>query len=355
MGSRTSGHGFDAPQGLRVWRANPCRRTTWRRWCVLIGAMPLLGPQRLWANTDKWTGTVSNWSSNTGWSLNHQPGNLDTAQIVGSSSGSNILTFDSVATATNLAVLWIDASKLTTSITLSQATGSLTTGLEIIGYTNSGTLSFSGGTHIVGGSGTNSLYLGYNPASTGNVNITAGSLQILNAPLYVGYNGNGNLTQSGGTVLLSGSGTNGLIVGDNNAGTYTLSGGLLSVSNGATTLGLNLELSNTFNQTGGSNITGTLDIGFFSTSSYSLSNGASLSVISTTTVGDNATGSFTQFGGNASFNSDLQIGDNASSSGTLLQSGGAASVTGNLLLGLQIGVMVSFENQNLGNSLDGSD
>jgi hypothetical protein len=304
---------------------------------ILAGAVSLLIPVRTWASTDKWTGNVTNWSSNTGWSLNHPPGNLDTVVIAGSSGGTNVITFDATATASNLTTLWIDAPNVSTSTKLAQTAGSLTTNLEIVGFTNAGNLFISGGTHTIGGSGSNGLYVGFNLNSTGNLNISNGALNISNSAMVLGLLGTGSVTQSGGNVFVGGSGSNGLIIGDNWAGTYNMSGGTLAATNSGVFVGLNVGFQNAFNQSGGTVTAGTLEVGEQGPAAYAMSNGATLIVNGTTTVGDFTTGSLSVSGGIATLSGDLIIGNTSLGAGTFVQGGGAVSVVGNVLLGVQSG------------------
>ena len=74
------------------------------------------------------------------------------------------------------------------------------------------------------------LYLGYNPGSSGTYNL--GGSGLLSAPNeYLGYSGSGSFTQSGGTNSVPAGGSLALGSGTGSSGTYNLSGsGQLSAS-----------------------------------------------------------------------------------------------------------------------------
>jgi autotransporter-associated beta strand protein len=151
-----------------------------------------------------------------------------------------------------------------------QTGGSNSTGYQYVGTSSSGSFTQSAGVNSVsqdlylgyysGGSGSFSqsggvnqvshdLYLGYNSGSSGSYNLAGGSL--VSNSLYFGYSGSGSFIQSGGTnqtQVLSFYGSN---------ETYKLSGsGLLSVSTSEQIPGP----GNLFQQTGGTNIAGYVDL-----------------------------------------------------------------------------------------------
>ena len=98
-------------------------------------------------------------------------------------------------------------------------------GAEYIGYDGNGVFTQSGGTHTV----PVPLYLGYNADGNGTYNLNSGSLSA--ASEYVGYSGSGTFTQTGGTHTVGTASPNFsfLFVGENNgsSGTYNLGGGSL--------------------------------------------------------------------------------------------------------------------------------
>jgi T5SS/PEP-CTERM-associated repeat protein len=136
--------------------------------------------------------------------------------------------------------------------------------------------------------------------------------------------GTGSISQSGGSVTISG--VNSLYLGDfaGSTGTYVLSGtGSLSVT-GVEYLGD--SGTGTINQTGGVNTIGTLlYIGFNSgsTGSYTLSGTGSVSIAENEIVGYGGTGSFSQSGGVNSINGtyNVDFGYEAGATGTYTLSG----------------------------------
>ena len=176
-------------------------------------------------------------------------------------------------------------------------------GAEYIGYHGTGIFTQSGGTNTCYNAFGNigyygQLFLGYYAGSSGTYNLS-GSGQLLEPYIYVGYNGTGTFTQSGGSNMF-GQYTNRygigyLYLGFNagSSGIYTLSGGQLSP-------GENIEPCYEY-------------------------------------VGDYGTGSFTQSGGtNGGSNSaiDLTLGYNIGSSGTYVLSGNALLTANGEFVGL---------------------
>ena len=119
------------------------------------------------------------------------------------------------------------------------------------------------------------MYLGMNTGSTGNYQLSGGSLS--SGYQYVGYQGTGSFTQSGGnnSVIWSGTGWNDgqLYLGyySGSSGTYSLSNGQLTTY--ATNVGYNpgYTCTGTFNQSGGTHTVNYLTVG--SASSYQLTGG----------------------------------------------------------------------------------
>jgi len=112
--------------------------------------------------------------------------------------------------------------------------GALLAKNEYIGLNGTGTFTQSGGSNGMTNApgilallfGDTNLYLGYNPSSSGTYELQAGSLTAKHE--YIGYLGTGTFTQSGGintlTHLFVG-------VGALSSGTYNLEGGTLSAGN----------------------------------------------------------------------------------------------------------------------------
>jgi hypothetical protein len=118
-------------------------------------------------------------------------------------------------------------------------------GNETIGYAGAGSFTQTAGSHQISVGGTNGLFLGYAPTGAGTFTLSGGTLQTPAAE-YAGFNGSGTLNQSGGTHTIGGS----LFVAFNpgSTGTVNISGGQLSASG--------LVNNGTFNQSGGSSIFG---------------------------------------------------------------------------------------------------
>ena len=162
-------------------------------------------------------------------------------------------------------------------------------GAEYIGYDGAGVFTQTGGTHTV----PVPLYLGYNADGNGTYNLGLGSLG--GSTEYVGYNGSGYFSQTGGVQTLSSF--NGLFVGYGNgsSGTYSLSGGSLWCDHE----NLGYSGSGTFSQVGGIHSVNTLIIGSNpgGSGSYNLTLG-NLSCQTLEDIGYYGSGGFTQWGGN---------------------------------------------------------
>ncbi|MGD0137929.1 MAG: NF038122 family metalloprotease [Tepidisphaeraceae bacterium] len=196
-------------------------------------------------------------------------------------------------------------------------------GNEYVGYNGTGNFNQSGGTNTI--TGGNSLLIGANPGSTGNYTLSvSGTLSDSGSGVggeYVGYNGAGTFTQTGGINTLTGAFS--LLVGafSGSTGTYALSGaGTLSVGGGEY---VGYESTGTFNQTGGTNTLtagSSLLVGGFggSTGAYLLSGTGKLSDDGGEFIGYSSAGTFTQTGGTNTISSgySLYLGFNSGSTGT---------------------------------------
>ncbi len=209
----------------------------------------------------------------------------------------------------------------------SQVTGSgslSVSGTEYLGYNGSGTFTQTGGTHTVG----STLFLGYNPGSSGSYNLSGSGRLSVSGTDYVGYDGTGTFTQTGGTHAVQSlylgyySGSSGSY---SPSGSYSLSGSSsLSVSG---TEYVGYYGTGTFTQSGGTHTVGQLYLGYnyLSNGSYSLSGSGSLSVSGYEYVGNVGTGTFTQTGGTHTVGQKLFVGYNSSSVGRYILSGGTVS------------------------------
>jgi hypothetical protein len=244
------------------------------------------------------------------------------------------------------------------------ATGTLTnTGNEYVGYSGSGTVVQSGGSHTVAGD--SSLILAENPGATASYTLSAGSLTDSGTGTggeYVGYEGNGTFTQTGGINTIGGGFS--LLVGTYApaVGAYNLSGAATLAVSGGEYIGY--ASAATFTQSGGNNLitassllvgayagnaTYTLSAGNLSDSGgeyigYSGGNGAFTQTGGTNTItGANSlflaaysgTGIFTLSGGSTTVSGNVYLGGNGSSAGgtaTMTVNSGQLSVAGTLQL-----------------------
>lgn len=160
-------------------------------------------------------------------------------------------------------------------------------GNEYIGYNGTGTFTQTGGTNgtteLIPSIG--QLYLGYNTGSTGTYNLSGGQLSYLFSE-FIGYSGNGSFNQSGGLNKMSN-----ILLGDNpdSTGIYNLSGGQIQCDTieviGVSGIGI-------FKQSGGIN-SGSPGLYIGSTGSYNLSGGE----LGAHQTGEAIEGTFTQSGG----------------------------------------------------------
>ncbi len=157
---------------------------------VDLTLMDVLGYTPAVPNGDiTYNGASGNWSDTTKWSLNRQPIAGDSVFISATNSAVVVnLDVDAVC----LDQLTVNGSGANTA-TLNQ-TGNLLSvnGNEYIGFSGKGTLNQSGGTHTIG----DTLYIAFNPGSTGIVNLSGGSLTAANTV------NNGLFNQTGGTSSL---------------------------------------------------------------------------------------------------------------------------------------------------------
>jgi T5SS/PEP-CTERM-associated repeat protein len=258
------------------------------------------------------------------------------------------------------------------------------TGATYIGRAGTGALTFSNNT----GASLGQIYLGYNPASNGSLNIQSGanitlanatigqsggsgSINITGGTLSVGnvsiapVQGAGNLSISGGNLSLSGN----LTVGQNSTVSFSggnpsvydlyMSGGTVNQSanititalsmasgvynlTGSATLSPSIETigagedlasytvgNSTFNQTGGTNNTSYLYMAQESPGTYNLSGNATL-ITGGEWIGQAAAGVFSQTGGTHTSNGDILL---SGPRGTYTLSGGSLAVNGSMIVG----------------------
>jgi hypothetical protein len=186
-----------------------------------------------------------------------------------------------------------------------------------------GTFNHIAGSNTVG----NYLYV------TGTYNLS-GTGTLTSSDEYVSGTASSSFVQEGGTNTLG----NNLYVGGGDAplapngiGSFELDGGELGVANGTEYIGFSFDGS--FTQTGGTNTTTALEMGFYPdvNGTYSLSGSGILSA-EAEQVGVAGSGSFTQTGGsnivsNSTGKGTLIIGDRAEGSGSYELDGGTLSAT----------------------------
>ncbi|HUB24887.1 MAG TPA: PEP-CTERM sorting domain-containing protein, partial [Tepidisphaeraceae bacterium] len=101
--------------------------------------------------------------------------------------------------------------------------GSLTSGVESVGYSGMGDFNQTGGTNTMGAAGT--LYVGQNSTATGTY-LLSGTASLSVGNEYVGSSGVGTFNQSGGRNTIAGTFSIGSL------GRYNLTGGTLTVMGG---------------------------------------------------------------------------------------------------------------------------
>ncbi len=203
-----------------------------------------------------------------------------------------------------------------------------------VGNQGTGVFTQSGGTTTVA----DTLELGFTNIGSGSYTLN-GTGVLKAADEQVGYNGTGSFTQGGGANT-----TKSLTLGNNvnTLGTYTLSGGTLTVT-GNVTDNIGNFGTGIFNQTGGVHDIGTVSSAFFtlgqyqnSSGTYNLSGSGSLTVEASSDeiIGELGQGTFNQSGGIHTVAGTLIAGDAAGGTGIYNLSAGtlsaATEVLGNL-------------------------
>jgi hypothetical protein len=237
---------------------------------------------------------------------------------------------------------------------------------EFIGYGGIGVFSQTAGTHLIGGTN-NTLFVGYNAGASGTYTL-AGTGSLAPGYMQIGWLGNGNFIQSGGSNNILFDALIGSQLGS--SGTYTLSGGTFTVGG---QLIVGEHATGTFNQTGGSanvnflNLGRWLDGGSNVVGTYNLSSGAYLTSVGDQWIGSVGNGTFNQTGGSNTVGGSLHLGwsDSGTSHtvgtynlsggnltapteyvgwggvGVFTQSGGTNSITSTGTNGLGIGYLLS--------------
>jgi hypothetical protein len=169
---------------------------------------------------------------------------------------------------------------------------------EYVGNAGTGIFNHDGGTNTVGGA--NHMYIGYSAGSRGQYNLSGTGSLSASGFEFVGIDGMGTISQSGGT-----NSTSGLVLGvRSGTGVYNLNAGSLSSSISESVGGSG---TGTFNQSGGTNTVAANNNMYIGNAAgsfgvYNLSEAGSLSVGSVEQVGGLGTGTFNQTGGTNSTN-----------------------------------------------------
>jgi hypothetical protein len=288
------------------------------RWWVLLGVLVLamgLLPNQAQADWKEWVGGTGSWDIGTNWDPVGQPIDGDWAFIRNDGPDAiNVYYRNTLYPEAELAALSIGGTSTHSGTTHFHMflDHSLITRMTEVGVIGDVIFRQSAGSHVVHGR----LSLGY-AAGTGTYELRGGTLEAEHEELGYLYNLDiGNFIQTGGTNT-----TGSLFVGYNGIGTYELHGGELVA--GGIILGENDYSEGTFIQTGGTNrVTSRLTIGQCGecTGTYEL-HGGDLEA-GEMYVGYTGTGTFTQTGGGNRVFGDLKVGA-IIGTGTYNLSGGA--------------------------------
>jgi hypothetical protein len=209
-------------------------------------------------------------------------------------------------------------------------------GAERIGVSGTGMFKQTGGSHKIG----IDLVLANNTGSTGSYNLQGGELKVgfdpagnpTEAYTFVGMNGIGTFTQTGGTHTISGGLTLGQEAGGQ--GIYNLNTGTSGEpNNGSLSVGNHEHIGfagkGTFTQGAGIHtIAGDLVLGNDATGEGTFNlNGGTVSVASSVYVGWDGSGLFNQSGGDVTTR-DLFLGFGTSGNGTYIMGGTSSLVIG---------------------------
>jgi T5SS/PEP-CTERM-associated repeat protein len=228
-------------------------------------------------------------------------------------------------------------------------TGQLIAGTEYIGYTGSGTRTFTqtGGTNTV----TSNLYLGYNSGTSGTYNLNGGTLVLKSISIGSGsatFNFGGGTLQASGdftlTIPMTLTGTNGNANIDTAGHSVTLSGvlsgagGLNKLGSGILTLTSSTNFSKNIQVLGGE-----MDVSYEMNGDRTIAVTGSGSTLSMTNsgslrVGSNASGSLTiQNGGtvNVISGGDTSVGSESASQGhvTITGAGSLLNASSTVVVG----------------------
>jgi hypothetical protein len=317
------------------------------------------------ADTHSWVGLNAYywWDYGDNWAPVGQPVNGDSAVVYRSGAGSYTVFYWNTAYPTAvLSSLYLDQTGGgSVGLNIGQ-NHYLTVQNEYIGYRSDGrgVVTQSTGTHTVN----NDLYLGLNSASVGTYNLSAGTLVNDSGNQYIGYNGSGAFSHSGGWNIVGNSVPATLFLGRGTSshGSYYLTNAAAHLSAGVTQIGYNGFGS--FSQSNGSHAALAINLGVMEAGagSYALVNGSLLANYYET-IGVAGAGSFYHYGGTNATHDSLSIGGEATGRGYYGISGGTLSISnaahdGRLYIGasgagtlLQTGGVVSVNTASAGDSL----
>jgi len=248
-----------------------------RRASLLIALLTLMSlgvGASAFGKNSYWQVDAGNWSVGSNW-RNGEPTWSDSAYV----SNGGVATIDQPGEQHGTLYLgYLNGERGTLEMTA----GGLSGLVQYVGYDGTGTLTHSGGNNSPA-----SLYVGYNLGSYGTYNLSQTGQLLTTYDVYVGYSGSGLFIQTGGTATVSSP-----------ALSYSLY------------LGYHTGSSGTYELTG----TGQL----FTRDER---------------VGVGGTGIFIQSGGTNTVSESLSIGVQSGSRGTFIQNGGTNTVSGSLSVG----------------------
>jgi T5SS/PEP-CTERM-associated repeat protein len=286
--------------------------------CVLMISVPAGAADRAWICDSNW------WSVGACWSPAGQPQNGDNVTLWQTDSVDRTVWYENTLfPAANLNSLNIDATG-TGTITLSQSKDNLSSQTEYIGYDGTGTYTQSGGEHTVN----SQIFLGYNTGSNGLYTLSGGTLSA--GFIYQG-GGYSQLIIDGGTLTSSNINVDTLILGSTpgSSGSHTMSGSLDNINVSDEIIGN--DGTGTFTQTGhfpvGEHRVHNLYLGYNegSEGTYDLSGMGTRLTASNEYIGYGGTGTFTQSGEVEHTVNALYLGYDLRGSGSYDLSGGTLS------------------------------
>jgi Dockerin type I domain/PEP-CTERM motif len=249
-------------------------------WC----AIPVEAAAPNWIGPDG-NANSGNWSTAGNWSPAGVPAAGDDVTIAPSNGNSVTVTYDYTGTAVMLNSLTMAANSSSGgNVTLSMAGNNLTAFNEFVGdgapndsHVTAATINQSGGTNMLpSGSNHGNLYLGHDTTDTGTYDLSGTGTLSVGFTEYIGYDGVGIFNQTGGSNT-----TAHLNIGFGHSGDPSTSSGSYSLSNGMLTVNgeeqIALNINGSFSQSGGTNSSTHLAIGnnqLGNTGMYTLSGGS---------------------------------------------------------------------------------